>query len=547
MTKKKSGTPKSKVSPNKSHQIKPSVFESAPLFDLLHNFQKAPDQWAARYILILSAIIIRNAVGLGSWLGKGEKPINGDFEAQRHWMEITTHLPICQWYFYDLEYWGLDYPPLTAFHLYLLGTIGSFINSDWFKLDVSRGLESVDLKNYMRFTALITELIMYSPALLGVVSLLGKKLNVSRIDQIVISCVIMCQPGLILVDHGHFQYNSMMLALFLYSLADLFRGNYILSSIWFMGSIFFKQMALYYAPFIFAFILSKLFNNYYDFNPKSWTYFITKFQFSKLISVGATVIISSLVMLVPFLSCQSLSVYQQILTRVFPFNRGIFEDKVANFWCTTNTFIKYKQLFTTEELQKLSLLLTLLSILPPCVMASYKNLFNSKFSKTSTSNSKYLILIYGFSATAWGFYLFSFQVHEKTVLVPLISSTLLYCLNDHYYISITQWINNMATFSLYPLLKKDGLTLQYFALLALINWLIGGFSIKSNLLFQKRSYFWNSIFILSYFAIFIYHTVDFWFPPPVNYPDLWVILNATISFCCFGLYYLWLLYQTYKL
>jgi len=48
-------------------------------------------------------------------------PMHGDFEAQRHWLEITTHLPASQWYFYDLEWWGLDYPPLTAYHSWLLG------------------------------------------------------------------------------------------------------------------------------------------------------------------------------------------------------------------------------------------------------------------------------------------------------------------------------------------------------------------------------------------------------------------------------------------
>lgn len=32
----------------------------------------------------------------------------GDFEAQRHWLEITRHLPVGQWYWYDLPYWGLD-------------------------------------------------------------------------------------------------------------------------------------------------------------------------------------------------------------------------------------------------------------------------------------------------------------------------------------------------------------------------------------------------------------------------------------------------------
>lgn len=47
--------------------------------------------------------------------------MHGDFEAQRHWMEITIHLPISMWYFYDLQYWGLDYPPLTAYHSWLLG------------------------------------------------------------------------------------------------------------------------------------------------------------------------------------------------------------------------------------------------------------------------------------------------------------------------------------------------------------------------------------------------------------------------------------------
>jgi len=45
----------------------------------------------------------------------------GDFEAQRHWMELTIHLPVSLWYFYDLQWWGLDYPPLTAYHSWLLG------------------------------------------------------------------------------------------------------------------------------------------------------------------------------------------------------------------------------------------------------------------------------------------------------------------------------------------------------------------------------------------------------------------------------------------
>lgn len=51
----------------------------------------------------------------------------GDYEAQRHWMEITIHTPIGDWYrnttTNDLLYWGLDYPPLS----YLLKNIKSFV------------------------------------------------------------------------------------------------------------------------------------------------------------------------------------------------------------------------------------------------------------------------------------------------------------------------------------------------------------------------------------------------------------------------------------
>ena len=47
--------------------------------------------------------------------GELAPPLFGDYEAQRHWMELTVHLPARQWYIYEVEYWGLDYPPLTAY------------------------------------------------------------------------------------------------------------------------------------------------------------------------------------------------------------------------------------------------------------------------------------------------------------------------------------------------------------------------------------------------------------------------------------------------
>jgi len=53
----------------------------------------------------------------------------GDYEAQRHWQEVTVNLNVKDWYIQsednDLQYWGLDYPPLTAFHSYLVGKVRS--------------------------------------------------------------------------------------------------------------------------------------------------------------------------------------------------------------------------------------------------------------------------------------------------------------------------------------------------------------------------------------------------------------------------------------
>lgn len=58
-------------------------------------------------------------------VSKGENvpPMYGDYEAQRHWMELTINLPINQWYKYDLQYWGLDYPPLTAYVSWICGIV----------------------------------------------------------------------------------------------------------------------------------------------------------------------------------------------------------------------------------------------------------------------------------------------------------------------------------------------------------------------------------------------------------------------------------------
>lgn len=102
---------------------------------------------AASFICIsLFAILVRVCVSLHPYSGAGTPPKYGDYEAQRHWMEITINLPVKEWYRNstnnDLNYWGLDYPPLTAYQSYFHGLFLQYFDPKSVALHTSRGYES---------------------------------------------------------------------------------------------------------------------------------------------------------------------------------------------------------------------------------------------------------------------------------------------------------------------------------------------------------------------------------------------------------------------
>lgn len=47
--------------------------------------------------LVALSLALRVAVGLGPYSGAGEPPKFGDFEAQRHWMELAINLEPSEW------------------------------------------------------------------------------------------------------------------------------------------------------------------------------------------------------------------------------------------------------------------------------------------------------------------------------------------------------------------------------------------------------------------------------------------------------------------
>lgn len=538
-----------------------SPFESSPIQQFLLPFKPTQSQWVARYTIISFALIIRCAVGLGPYSGMGSPPLHGDFEAQRHWMEITYHLPISEWYWYDLHYWGLDYPPLTAFHSWLLGAVGSIINPNWFALNESRGIENDDLKYYMRATVVAFDLLLLFPAVFSYSRWMGKHYKQPPLNTSITAAIILFQPSLIIIDHGHFQYNGIMLALTLISIVNLLNNNYGLASVFFVASIGFKQMALYYAPFIFCYLLSAtkfpfifgFLRGKFGIEPLELQSNTQNFMFlRRFILIGLSVIFTFVSMLLPFIIAiinnkdnQSTITQQllQILIRVFPFERGLWEDKVSNVWCTLNLIIKLRSIFTIQQLKVFSLVATLLGCLPSLLIILN---FPRKH-----------LLPWGFTITSLSFYLFSFQVHEKSILLPLLPISLLMCRPDSNTLSICSWISNIAMFSMFPLLKREELQLQYWVLLFLYNWLIGNFSRpshrpKRSLLPQASSIIsldglMKIIIVISYLGVIVIHILDGFIEPPQQYNDLWVITNNVLSCGCFGLFWIWSVYMMFIL
>lgn len=518
------------------------AFFASPLYDFLYPLRPVTNQWAAKYIIVIFALIIRLAVGLGGYSGMGKPPMFGDFEAQRHWMEVTQHIPVSKWYFHQLQYWGLDYPPLTAYHSYLLGKLGSYISPEWFSLHASRGYESEDLKSYMRLTVILSELCFYIPAVLYFTRWIGRRRQQSPIGQYIAGAAILFQPALILIDHGHFQYNCVMLGLTVCAINNLLDQYYALAAVNFVFSLGFKQMALYYAPVMFVYLLSR--SIYYP-----------RLNIPRFVAVAVATLIAFGVLYAPLYLLGNISAIFQSIHRVFPFERGLFEDKVANFWCVTNVLVKYKTKYTTSQLKFFSLVLTSAAMLPSLIITF---LYPKKF-----------MLPYALAACSMSFFLFGFQVHEKTILVPLLPITLLYTSTDWNVLSMVAWINNIALFTLWPLLKKDGLSLQYAIMFLLSNWLIGNFSfITPTFLpkvltpgpsvsdvadgYRRRSLLpsniiWRIIIVVSYICVGAIHIAELWYPPSQRLPDIWVLANCLVGCSSFALFWMWNNYKMFAM
>ncbi|KAI8042448.1 hypothetical protein M5D96_003761 [Drosophila gunungcola] len=204
-------------------------------------------------------LAVRSIISLYSYSGFDSPPMHGDYEAQRHWQEITVNLGVGEWYTNsssnDLMYWGLDYPPLTAYHSYFLGRIGKAIDPRFVELHESRGFQSEEHKRFMRATVVAADVLIYLPAILFLVFSIDKTFQSN--DCLFLFTLIATYPGQILIDNGHFQYNNISLGLAAVAVGAILRKRLYTASFFFTLALNYKQMELYHSLPFFAYLLGE--------------------------------------------------------------------------------------------------------------------------------------------------------------------------------------------------------------------------------------------------------------------------------------------------
>ncbi|KAL0040929.1 hypothetical protein WJX79_010386 [Trebouxia sp. C0005] len=351
-------------------------------------------------VLCGAALLARFTVGLHPYSGRGVAPHFGDYEAQRHWMEVTVHLPASEWYVdsksNNLSYWGLDYPPLSGYQSWLFGQAIRSIEPDAVALHTSHGYESPHSKFLMRLTVVVSDILVFFPAVLLCLRVFGGGKTVHEKQWWLL--VVLLQPAALLIDHGHFQYNNITLGFAAGAAAAIAAGHDCWGSMLFCLSLNHKQMSMYYAPAFFAHLLGKCLQK------PSMTQQV--FGVAKL---GLVVVATFAVCWAPFLASPGGAL--QVLHRLVPVKRGLYEDYVANFWCVTSPVFKWRRVYTQQALVTM------------CAGASLVAALPSMIHQIMSPSPRGLLM--GMANSALAFFLFSYQVHEKSILLALLPVTLL--------------------------------------------------------------------------------------------------------------------------
>jgi alpha-1,3-glucosyltransferase len=171
---------------------------------------------------------------------------------------------------------------------------------------------------FQRTTVIVTELLLVYALQLFVESMPISSRRAAHVAAV----SILLSPGLLIIDHIHFQYNGAMYGLLVWSLVQARRSSGLLSSgLLFATLLCFKHIYLYLAPAYFVFLLRT-----YCLSPKS----LFRIKFLNCVKIGAGLVAILGAAFGPFAATAQLP---QLFSRLFPFSRGLCHAYWApNVW-----------------------------------------------------------------------------------------------------------------------------------------------------------------------------------------------------------------------
>jgi alpha-1,3-glucosyltransferase len=460
-----------------------------------------------------------------------------DFDVHRNWLALTRHLPLSEWYFDDVNgttVHTLDYPPSFAYFEYMLS---SNPVTDWllnFGLVDERCLAllpdtdnapSQDCVVFQRSTVIVSGVILWMGAYFA---------SWAVFPNDVIKCrwtflLIVLNPGLLWLDHVHFQYNGMLLGMLLTSLGLLVKGAAVkgtqhhacilLAAALFAVLLTMKHLYLGLAPLYFVYLLSV-----YCMTPS--------FSMPNFLCLAVVTGSSLVAPFVPFgIQKNPTNQLSQLLSRLFPFGRGLVHDYWAGnvwaIWVLSDKVLGFVgrgigEFWSLPDIPPSLVALILLVGLVPGLVCGW--------------NASPNMLLYCIAFCAMSSFMLAYHVHEKAIMTAIVPLTLLAPTsveNGRLYIRMTA----IGVLGLFPLLFRPvELPLKvasYMGFLALavkaLEEMLGTTSLLTNLDF-------TGIIVLTCVVIFleIIH-------PLALFPRMeFLPLLITSTICAFGLFGCWI-------
>jgi len=266
---------------------------------------------------------------------------------------------------------------------------------------------------------------------------------------------ILLSPGLLIIDHIHFQYNGAMYGLLILSIVYAQQPSTLLQSgLLFAVLLCFKHIYLYLAPAYFVYLLRA-----YCLHPRS----IFRIQFTNSLKLGTGLLAIFGAAFGPFAYWGQMP---QLLSRLFPFSRGLCHAYWApNVWAMysfTDRVLLYAAPYLHLPVDPAALTSvtrglvgdTAFAVLPPITprltflltIASQLPALTKLFLRPTTAN-----FLPALTATAYSAFLFGWHVHEKAILLVLLPFSAL-CLRDRRWLAAFRPLAVAGHVALFPLL-----------------------------------------------------------------------------------------------